>query len=76
MIDQMLTIWTSADLSQNFLHTYYGQAYRISIQWTIWRSLAHDLHHGDELVLMLGMQGIQIPDLGDLGGYLTVPTFA
>ena len=33
--------------------------------------MSHDLHHGGELSILLGMQGIEIPDLGDQGGHLT-----
>jgi hypothetical protein len=43
--------------------------------WTA-ADLAHDLHHGGELALMLGMQGIAVPELGDLGGHLTVSPLA
>jgi uncharacterized damage-inducible protein DinB len=73
MIDLTLKSWTTADLARNYLHTYYGKTYAISCQWTIWRILAHDLHHGGELAVMLGMQGVEIPELGSLGGHLTVP---
>jgi uncharacterized damage-inducible protein DinB len=73
MIDQTLSIWTTEDLSRTYLHAYQGNTYRVSFQWTIWRILAHDLHHGGELVLMLGMQGLSAFELGDLGGHLTMP---
>jgi hypothetical protein len=33
--------------------------------------MSHDLHHGGELAILLGLQGIKIPDLGDRGGHLT-----
>jgi hypothetical protein len=39
----------------------------------IWRILTHDIHPGVELPVMLGMQGIEIPELGDLGGHWIVP---
>ena len=32
--------------------------------------LAHDFHHGGELAVTLGMQGIALPELGDEGGHL------
>ena len=73
MIDLTLKSWTTADLARTYLNTYYGKTYAISYQWTIWRILAHDLHHGGELAVMLGMQGVEIPELGALGGHLTVP---
>ena len=71
MIAQTLTSWTVADLAQTYRHTWGGQTYAISRQWTIWRIMAHDIHHGGQLAVMLGIQGIAIPDLGDLGGHLT-----
>ena len=76
MIEQTLTHWTISDLTQTYQHTYWGKTYAISRQWTIWRILAHDLHHGGELGILLGMQGIGIPELGDLGGHLTEPPLA
>jgi hypothetical protein len=48
----------------------------VSRQWTIWRIMAHDIHHGGELVLMLGMQGIDNFELGDLGGHIIEPPLA
>jgi uncharacterized damage-inducible protein DinB len=76
MIEKTLKSWTVADLAQTYRHSYQGKTYAVSRQWTIWRILAHDLHHGGELAVMLGMQGIAIPELGDLGGHLAVPPLA
>ncbi len=74
MIETTLKNWTVADLEQTYLHSYGGKTYAISRQWTIWRIMAHDLHHGGELAVMLGTQGIAVPELGDLGGHLTKPS--
>lgn len=76
MIENTLTHWRISDLAQTYRHTYGGKTYAISRQWTIWRIVAHDLHHGGELGILLGMQGIEIPELGDLGGHLTEPPLA
>jgi uncharacterized damage-inducible protein DinB len=76
MIEQTLREWTVDDLAQTYLQPYQGQTYAVSRQWTIWRIMAHDLHHGGELAVMLGMQGIAVPELGDLGGHLTQPPLA
>lgn len=73
MIGETLRAWTVADLSRSFIQPYQGKVYRCSYQWALWRILSHDLHHGGQLALMLGMQGIPVPELGDLGGHLTVP---
>ncbi len=48
----------------------------MSYQWTIWRIMAHDIHHGGELSLMLGMQGIEAFELSGLGGHITMPPLA
>jgi hypothetical protein len=32
--------------------------------------MCHDIHHGGELAVMLGIQGIPTPELGDAGGHL------
>lgn len=76
MIEKTLSTWTVSDLAQTYRHTYLGKTYAISRQWTIWRILTHDLHHGGELGILLGLQGIEIPELGDLGGHLTEPPLA
>src|SRR6266481_2438632 len=71
MIETTLTTWTVADLTQTYRHIREGKMYVVSRQWTIWRIMSHDLHHGGELAILLGLQGIEIPDLGDRGGHLT-----
>lgn len=76
MIEQTLQAWTVADLQKTYRHTWRGNTYAVSRQWTIWRIMAHDLHHGGELVLTLGMQGIENFELGDLGGHVIEPPLA
>jgi uncharacterized damage-inducible protein DinB len=76
MIDQTLRQWTLADLQRTFRHTWRGQEYDIPYQWVLWRIMAHDIHHGGELVAMLGMQGLETFELGDLGGHLVEPPLA
>lgn len=76
MIHQTLETWTVAELERTYFHTWRGNKYAISRQWTIWRIMAHDLHHGGELVLMLGVQGLENFELGDLGGHIIEPPLA
>ncbi len=77
VIETTLTTWTVADLQQTYRHFYQGKMYAVSRQWVIWRIMSHDLHHGGELAILLGLQGIDIPDLGDQGGHLTeLPLFS
>ncbi|HEY3413197.1 MAG TPA: DinB family protein [Armatimonadota bacterium] len=73
MVEGTLGAWTVEDLAVTYPHTYWGKTYAVSRQWTIFRILAHDIHHGGQLTVMLGMQGIEPPELSSLGGHLTEP---
>lgn len=76
MVENTLASWTVADLDKTYRHTYWGKTYAVSRQWTIWRILSHDIHHGGQISVMLAAQGLSAPELGDLGGHLTVPSLA
>lgn len=71
MIETTLTTWTVADLAQTYRHLREGKIYAVTRQWTIWRVMSHDLHHGGQLALMLSLQGIDVPEFSDTGGHLT-----
>jgi len=73
MIEDTLAAWTVDDLAVAYEHEYWGNVYGVSRQWTIWRIMAHDIQHGGQLTILLSMQGIAIPELGDLGGHLAEP---
>jgi uncharacterized damage-inducible protein DinB len=73
MVAATLREWRVSDLSKTFAHEYWGKTYAVSYQWVIWRILTHDVQHGGEISLMLGLQGLSAPELGDLGGHLTEP---
>ena len=70
MIESNLKLWTVADLNETYLQPYQGKTYAVSRQWTIWRIMAHDIHHGGQLTILLAAQGIDLPDLGDNGGHI------
>ena len=76
MIDMTLTTWNVSDLAQTYRHTWNGKTYAVSRQWTLWRILSHDVHHGGELSLMLGLQGIEAFELSDLFGHIILPPLA
>lgn len=76
MVANTLQSWHVSDLSQTYRHTWNGDVYNVSRQWTIWRILTHDIHHGGQIALMLGMQGIAVFELGDLFGHITLPPLA
>lgn len=63
MIQNSLARWTPADLNYLFRGTWGGKPYELSRQWVIWRVIQHDLHHGGEISLTLGMYNLEAPDL-------------
>ncbi|HEY3280681.1 MAG TPA: DinB family protein [Armatimonadota bacterium] len=73
MVDRTLTEWTVDDLWQTRPYTYFGKTYALSRQWILWRIQCHDIYHGGQLTLLLGSQGIELPELHGLGGHLTEP---
>jgi uncharacterized damage-inducible protein DinB len=76
MIDKTLSTWKVSDLSEAYQHIWNEKTYLVSRQWTIWHVLSHDLHHGGELSLMLGLQGIHAFELSSLFGHITLPPLA
>lgn len=76
MVAKVLAQWSAANLWETYPQQYQGKTYAVSHQWVIWRVMAHDIHHGGQMTMLLYMQGISIPELGDLGGHLTEPPLA
>ncbi len=70
MIEANLRDWTVADLRWSYRQPYGGKVYAVSRQWVIWRIMAHDIHHGGQLSVLLAAQGIELPELGDNGGHV------
>lgn len=58
-----LARWTRADMEYVFHETRRGEEYALSRQWVIWHLIEHDLHHGGELSITLGMHELAAPDL-------------
>jgi uncharacterized damage-inducible protein DinB len=50
--------WSPADMRQTFPDDWDGQQVMLSRAWVVWHVLEHDLHHGGEVSLTLGMHGI------------------
>lgn len=56
--------WTPAECAMTFPDEGGdGQIYEVSRSWVIYHVLEHDLHHGGEISLILGMHGLRAPDL-------------
>jgi uncharacterized damage-inducible protein DinB len=63
MIQMALTRWTSADLEDVFVDGQGEQAPRFTRQSIIWSTIKHDLHHGGEISLTLGVHDLEALDL-------------
>jgi uncharacterized damage-inducible protein DinB len=58
--------WTGADLDAQFMRPVpnaKGERPLLSRQWIIWHVAEHDVHHGGEISLTLGMHGVAGLDL-------------
>ena len=53
-----LARWNPADMEQTFPDDWDGKIVHLSRAWIVWHVLEHDLHHGGEVSLTLGMHGI------------------
>jgi uncharacterized damage-inducible protein DinB len=54
-----LARWSPAEMRQTFPDDGDGAPVEVSRAWVVWHVLEHDLHHGGEISLTLGMHGIQ-----------------
>lgn len=62
-IEARLQRWTPDDCAKTFPDEWDGQVYEVSRSWVIYHVMEHDLHHGGEVALILGMNGLQSPNL-------------
>ena len=53
-----LARWSPADMHQTFPDDWDGKQVDLSRAWVVWHVIEHDLHHGGELSLTLGMHGL------------------
>jgi uncharacterized damage-inducible protein DinB len=58
-----LNRWSSDDMAKTYPHEWRGDPYDLTRSWVVWHILEHDLHHGGELSLTLGIHGLQAPDV-------------
>ena len=63
MIRDCLDRWTPAMLDDPFTRERPHGTVTRTRQWILWHVIEHDLHHGGELCLTLGMHGLPVPDL-------------
>jgi uncharacterized damage-inducible protein DinB len=63
VMQEALAGWTPADMQQTYKNDPGDQPEVFTRQWVIWHLIEHDLHHGGEVSLTLGMHGLTAPDL-------------
>ena len=57
-----ITRWTPTEWDQSY-EGEPAEPASFTRRWVIWHLIEHDLHHGGELSLTLGMHGLAAPDL-------------
>jgi uncharacterized damage-inducible protein DinB len=62
-IEARLNRWTPAECAMTFPDEFDGQIWQVSRNWVIYHVMEHDLHHGGEASLILGMNGLKTMDL-------------
>ncbi len=62
-IEARLQRWSPDECAMTFPDEWDGQIYEVSRSWVIYHVLEHDLHHGGEISLLLGMNGLRSLDL-------------
>jgi uncharacterized damage-inducible protein DinB len=58
LMTDCLLHWSSADMQKTFPDDWDGKPVELSRAWIVYHVLEHDLHHGGEVSLTLGMHGI------------------
>jgi uncharacterized damage-inducible protein DinB len=58
MIDACLRRWTTEDLATAFSRTRRSGIQTFSRAWVVWHLMEHDVHHGGEISLILGSNGL------------------
>ena len=57
-MEDCLARWSSDDMHQTFPDDWDGKQVDVSRAWVVWHVMEHDLHHGGELSLTLGLHGL------------------
>jgi uncharacterized damage-inducible protein DinB len=57
-MEDCLARWSSDDMRQTFPDDWDGERVDLPRAWVVWHVLEHDLFHGGEMSLLLGMHGI------------------
>lgn len=69
-IGRVLYEWDASTLEATYEHRWRGDLFAVSRQWTVWRTMAHDIHHGGQIAILLACQGVEAFELQKLGGHI------
>ncbi len=58
-MEDCLARWSPDDMRQTFPDDWDGKQVDLSRAWVVWHVMEHDLHHGGELSLTLGIHGLE-----------------
>jgi uncharacterized damage-inducible protein DinB len=63
LMQREIAKWTPEDWQKTYPGEEPEEPALITRRWVIWHLIEHDLHHGGEVSLTLGMHGVPAPDL-------------
>jgi uncharacterized damage-inducible protein DinB len=63
ILQEAITLWTPVDWAQTYENDPGDEPAFFTRQWVVWHLIEHDLHHGGEVSLMLGIHELPAPDL-------------
>ena len=63
LLEQGVNTWSTADLHEPLMRVRRGGEFRFTRMWVIWHLIEHDVYHGGELSLTLGMHDVTGIDL-------------
>ena len=63
VMQEAMARWTPAELTEVVRREVRGKERVYARRWVVWHVMEHDLHHGGEISLVLGMHGLAAPDI-------------
>lgn len=63
VVARALASWTTENLDDTLRGVRHGQPFELQRGWVVWHVFEHDMHHGGEISLTLGMHGLSGLDL-------------
>ena len=63
VMQEAIARWTPAEWAQRYDGDPGEESASFDRRWVIWHLIEHDLHHGGEVFLTLGLHGLVAPDL-------------